>query len=71
MHRRGPYSQSSAWAPVAATTRRATPSRRPCHNYGRFLAEGVESVLHQSHSDLEIIIVDDGSTDNTAEVASM
>ena len=42
----------------------------PCHNYGRFLAEAVESVLHQTHTNLEIIIVNDGSTDDTAEVAS-
>jgi glycosyltransferase involved in cell wall biosynthesis len=42
----------------------------PCHNYGRFLAKAVESALDQTHADLEIIIVDDGSTDDTAEVAS-
>ena len=42
----------------------------PCHNYGRFLSEAVESVLHQTHTNLEIIIVNDGSTDDTAEVAS-
>ncbi len=42
----------------------------PCHDYGRFLAQAVDSALHQTHADLEIIIVDDGSTDDTAEVAS-
>ncbi|MDQ6797293.1 MAG: glycosyltransferase family 2 protein [Actinomycetota bacterium] len=41
----------------------------PCHNYGRFLAEAVESVTAQSRAPDEVVIVDDGSTDDTAEVA--
>lgn len=35
----------------------------PCYNAGRFLAEAVESALAQTHGDLEVVIVDDGSTD--------
>jgi glycosyltransferase involved in cell wall biosynthesis len=42
----------------------------PCYNYGRFLEEAVDSVLRQSVSDLEVIIVDDGSVDGTPEVAN-
>ena len=38
----------------------------PCHNSTAFLAETVESVLAQTLSDIEIIMVDDGSTDQTA-----
>jgi glycosyltransferase involved in cell wall biosynthesis len=42
----------------------------PCHNYGRFLGEAVESVLNQTHKQLEVIVVDDGSTDDTAAIAT-
>jgi len=38
----------------------------PCYNMGRFLPEAVESVLAQGHPELQIIVVDDGSTDDTA-----
>jgi glycosyltransferase involved in cell wall biosynthesis len=40
----------------------------PTYNYARFLAEAVDSVLCQTFGDLEVIIVDDGSTDNTPDV---
>jgi glycosyltransferase involved in cell wall biosynthesis len=40
----------------------------PAYNYAVFLAEAVESALRQSHTNIEVIIVDDGSTDNTAAV---
>jgi hypothetical protein len=40
----------------------------PCYNHARFLDHAIESVLAQSYSNFEISVVDDGSTDNTAEV---
>jgi glycosyltransferase involved in cell wall biosynthesis len=38
------------------------------YNYGRYLAGALDSALGQSLKDLEIIVVDDGSTDETKEV---
>ena len=42
----------------------------PCFNYGRFLPEAIESALGQTHVPLEVIVIDDGSTDDSHDVAS-
>jgi hypothetical protein len=42
----------------------------PCYRYGHFLRECVESVLAESVPNVRVLIIDDASTDNTAEVAS-
>ncbi|WP_136799915.1 glycosyltransferase family 2 protein [Desulfosediminicola ganghwensis] len=41
-----------------------------CYNYGRFLASCLNSVLTQTFSDLEVILIDDGSTDNSKDIAT-
>src|SRR5262249_58047147 len=38
------------------------------YNYGRYLAGAVESALGQTFADLEVVVVDDGSTDDTRDV---
>lgn len=41
----------------------------PCYNHGKYLKEAVESIMGQTYHNLEIIIVNDGSKDETVEVA--
>ena len=40
----------------------------PAYNHERFIGVAIDSVLNQTMDDLELVIVDDGSTDKTAEV---
>lgn len=41
------------------------------HNYGRFVTTAVESALSQTHSNLEVIVVDDGSMDDSRRLLAM
>ena len=40
----------------------------PVHNSGLFLEETIRSVIEQTHSHWELLLVDDGSTDNSADI---
>ena len=37
-------------------------------NYERYLGEAIDSALAQDHDDVEVVVVDDGSTDGSADV---
>ncbi|HLW08337.1 MAG TPA: glycosyltransferase, partial [Marinilabiliaceae bacterium] len=41
----------------------------PCYNHGEYLSEAIESVLNQTYTPIEVIVIDDGSSDNTEKVA--
>ena len=40
----------------------------PAYNHGRYIGQSIQSLLAQTYSNWELVVVDDGSTDNTAEV---
>ena len=40
----------------------------PCHNYGRFVGEAISSLQRQTYPHWEVVVVDDGSTDDTRKV---
>jgi glycosyltransferase involved in cell wall biosynthesis len=55
---------------VSAVTRRPTVSVVvPCHNYGRFLPACLGSILDQDGVDVRALVIDDASTDDSAQIA--
>jgi glycosyltransferase involved in cell wall biosynthesis len=42
----------------------------PTHNRARYLAEAIDSVLAQTFTDIELLVLDDGSTDGTADLVA-
>jgi len=39
-----------------------------CYNHEKYIGEAIESILSQTYSDFELIVVDDGSSDNTLKI---
>lgn len=42
----------------------------PTHDYGQYISEAIESVFEQTYKNIKVIVVDDGSTDDTREIVA-
>lgn len=40
----------------------------PCHNYGKYIGEAINSIIKQTYSNWEVLVIDDGSSDETRAV---
>ena len=40
----------------------------PCYNYGKYVKDAIDSALNQTYTNIEIVIINDGSTDSSADV---
>lgn len=59
---------SRLFQPVAITAATLVSVVIPCYNHGQYLRQAIDSALGQSWPHMEVIVVDDGSSDDTAAV---
>ena len=64
----------SSWAfgPENSPTNAARPTVAvvvPCYNHARFVKRAIESVFAQTYRQIELVVIDDGSTDASTEIA--
>ena len=58
------------WRPDEAADTPLVSVIIPCYHQAHYLAEAIESVLVQTYPHVETLVIDDGSPDNTAEIAA-
>src|SRR5262245_6959171 len=66
----GTWQQHEAFAGEREDSMKRVDVIVPCYNYGRYLNECVRSILSQEGVDVRVLIIDDASPDDSAEVAA-